>query len=160
AERQAADTGQRHTEVQSQLTLLGQQLEESRKQFEKHRETSATEQSGLETRIRELQAAKTEVEQQVARLTSALADGTRRRESGEQQANEIGKRRSELEAEVATGKQAQTELAQELQALQKQLQAQQEASRVEQARLEASGQDLQSAKFKVEQELQRLNESL
>ena len=47
------------------------------------------------------------------------------------------KRRSELEAQLADNKQAQSKLQQQLEASQQQLQAQQESSRAEQARLPA-----------------------
>jgi len=71
--------------------------------------------------MNQLQATKAEVEQQVKGLAEKLAEETRRREGVEQQAGEIGQRRSDLEAELAR-------LRQELETSQTQLRARQESS--------------------------------
>ena len=49
------------------------------------------EQARLEARIKELETAKTEVDEKVKRLTEALVEETKRREQAEQQSGEVGK---------------------------------------------------------------------
>jgi chromosome segregation ATPase len=137
---------------------LRHELENSRKQLRAQQDNSGAEQTRLEARIRELQAAKAEVEQQVNRLTETLAEEARHREEAEQRASDIGLQRGELEAELAKNKQAQTQLLYAFEALQKQLHEHQENSRVEQARLDARTKELQAAKAEVEQEVRRLTE--
>ena len=80
-----------------------------------------------------------------ASLTEALAEETKRREGAEQQAGEIGQRRSELEAELAENKQAQARLRQQLEEVQRQLQALKENYIAERSRLEARMKELQAA---------------
>src|SRR5262249_26478818 len=148
------------------------------------------EQSKLESRTKELQAAQAAVEQKVASLTEALASEAKRREAGERlaadglerrrdlegqlaksqeteervrrdlEALERGKRRNELEAELAEHKQAQAQLQRQLDEVRKQLQAKQESSTIEQSKLEARTQDLQAAQSEVVQQVQRLTDSL
>ena len=101
----------------------------------------------------ELQSAQAQVEQQISRLSEALANETRRRESAEQQAKETGQGRSELETQL-------TQVRQELEASHKQLQGQVESSGVEQARLEALIKDLQAAREAVENKLASLTQTL
>ena len=85
------------------------------------------------------------MEQEVRRLTEALAAESRLRVGAEQKAGEIEKHRAKLEAELAGNKQALEQLRQEMETAQKQLQAQQETSGVEQTKLEARTKELQSA---------------
>src|SRR5205807_2006237 len=113
-----------------------------------------------EARTQQLQTTQAEVEQQVKRLMEALAAENHRRENAEQQAVEIGQRRSELEAELGKNKQTQAQLRQELETLQKQLCAQQESSGAEQTRLEVRTKELQATQAEVEQQVKRLTEAL
>src|SRR5262249_34263549 len=124
------------------------------------RQISGTDLSKLEARIKELQGAQLAAEQKAASLTDSLAPETKRRESAEQQAAEIGKHRSQLEAELVQNKQAQTELRQELERVQKELESQEESSGTEQIRLEAEIRELQAAKSEAEQQVRKLTESL
>src|SRR5205823_13778746 len=94
-----------------------------------------------------------EMEQQLKRLTEALAEESKRRVSVDHQADEIDRRRNELEAQLG-------QLRQELGDAQKQLHAQQEGSLDEQIKLEARVKQLESAKTQVEQQVRRLTESL
>src|SRR5262249_28460048 len=130
AEQQAGELGLRHSDLEAELAKnkqahaqLRQELEASQKHLHAHQESSRTEQTRLEGQAQELQAAKLEVERQVTRLMERLAAESWRREGAEQQAGELGLRRSALEAELANNKQAQAQLSQELEASQKQLQA-------------------------------------
>jgi len=66
-----------------------------------------------------LQAAQAELEQQVKRMAETLAEETRRRQGAELQAGEIGKRRIELEAELANNQQVASTLRQELECIAK-----------------------------------------
>jgi len=82
----------------------------------------------------------------------------KRRESAEQQAGAIANTASELEAQLAQNKQAQSELRQELEKAQKQLQDQQQIQALSRA---SSNYDpgIQTAKSDVEQQVQKLTES-
>src|SRR5262249_52904159 len=117
------------------------------------------ERASLERRIKELEAAKAEIEQQVKWLTAMLAQETESRKRAEQQANDSGQQRVDLEAELAKNKEAQATLQQELEALQKQLQAQ-ETSWAEQVRLETRINESLAAKAALQQQLDRLRETL
>lgn len=116
AEQQAAESGQRRSELEAQLGQLRQELASTQQQLRTQLENSGTEQTKLEARTKELQATQAAAEQQVRWLTETLAQESKRRESAEHQAGEIGQRRSELEAQLG-------QLGQQLAAAQEQLQA-------------------------------------
>ena len=101
-----------------------------------------------------------EVEQQVARLTEALAGETKRREGAERQAGEISQRRSELESQLTENQQAQAKLQQEFGASQEQLRALEETSRAAQSQFEARIRGLQSAQAAMEQQVRQLTTAL
>ena len=109
----------------------------SHKHLQAQNESSKAEQARLEERIKELQAAKADVEQQVQKLTESFAHETKRREGAQQQAETIEQRRSELEAELAKNREAQAQLRQQLEQAQKQLEAVQQSSGTEQSKLAA-----------------------
>jgi chromosome segregation ATPase len=107
-----------------------------------------------------LQSAQSALEQQVTRLTEALAHETRRREGAEQQTVEIRQRRCELEADLTRDRQAQAQLRQELETSRNQLQAQQVSAAAEQTRLETRIRELQTTIAEVEQQARRLAQTL
>src|SRR5205807_3223776 len=119
AERQAGEIGNCRNELEAQLKQLRQELGTSQKQQLSQQQNSSEEQTRLETRIKELYGAKIEAELEVKRLTEALANETRRRESAESRADQTGQHRGDLESELAKYKQAQALLRQELEASQK-----------------------------------------
>ena len=84
-----------------QLGQLRRELDAAQKQSQAQQESSEAEQSRLQARTQELQTAQAEVEQQVKRLTESLAQETKRRQSAEQQAVELGQLRSDLDAKLA-----------------------------------------------------------
>src|SRR5262249_40310208 len=129
-------------------------------QLQAHQQSAGADQSKLEARIAELQAAHTAVGQKVAALTEALARETRLREDAEHHANEIGKHRAELETELAQNKATQAELREQLETSQKQLQSQQQSSGAEQSKLEARIKELDAAQTALEQKVVSLTESL
>src|SRR5207249_7616502 len=98
--------------------------------------------------------------QKVASLTELLAQETKRREGAEHQAGEVGKRRTELEAELAQNKQAQARLRQQLEEIQKQAQALKSNHLAGQSKLEARTQELQAAQMPVEEKIRSLTEAL
>ena len=153
AEQQASQVGQQRGELEAELTRLQQQLEEAQKRQEEQQASSRAEQSRIEARTQELQAARAEVEKQVAQLTETLAEEAKRRAGAEQQAGEIGQRRSELEAQLA-------KLQQELVSSQEQQLAQEQSSRVEQAKLQAKMHELQANQTTVEERIKALLEAL
>src|SRR5207247_5575966 len=143
-EHQAGEIGEQKGKLEAELaeykqkeTKLRQELESARKQQQTQQENFIAERTRFEERLRELQAAKAEVERLVKDLTETLANEMNRRETAEQQAGEIGKQTSKLETELAENKQAQVKLRHELEKAQKQQQAQQQSSGAEQARTEA-----------------------
>src|SRR2546421_496387 len=77
-----------------------ERFEKAQKELQAQQQNSAAERSQLEARIKEQQAAHVEVEQKVASLKETLVQETRRRESAEQQVDEIGKHRNELETQL------------------------------------------------------------
>jgi len=93
------------------------------------------------------------VEQKVKLLTEKLATENQRPQGGEQQAGEIGKTRSELEAELAENKQIQARLRQQLEETQKQLEALKDNEIAQQSKLEAQTKELQAAQEPLEQKL-------
>ncbi len=114
---------------------------------------TSAEPSPLETRAQELQSAHAEVFGRVKRLTDSLAEESKRREAAEQQADEVGQSRRDLEAQLA-------QLRRELEAAHRDLQVQQDRSRAEQAKLEANWKELQAAEGAVAIRVQRLTEKL
>src|SRR5262249_1215132 len=101
------------------------------------------------------------VDQKLAKLTQAFAQALKRREGAEPKAGEYSeRRRQELEAEVTQNKQEQTRLRQELEQVQKQLQAVKESQASEQKRLEGRTQELQTAHGPVEEKIKSLTEAL
>ena len=98
AEKQASESRQQRGELQAELlkinqaqVRLRQELEASQKQLGAQQTGSRAEQNRLEGRIKELQAAQPEVEQQVKRLTEMLAAETKRREAAEQRAAQLAR---------------------------------------------------------------------
>jgi chromosome segregation ATPase len=160
AERQVDEHGQRERQLEAELAQtkqaqerLSQDLGEAQTRLRELQESSGAEQTRLETRTRELQSANIDIEAEVRRLTERLAAEMWRREGAEQQAEEIGLQRSELEV---TAKETQARLQCKLETAHQQLQAHQEKFGVEQTRFESRVQELQSAKFEVEREVDRL----
>src|SRR5439155_554453 len=100
AEQQVGEIGQRRSELEAQLGQLRQELESAHEQAHGQQTISLAEQTRLEARIQELQSAHSGVEQQVKKLTETLQEETKLRQGAEQQAGEIGKQRSELQAEI------------------------------------------------------------
>src|SRR5262249_35838200 len=100
SDKRRADLEVELSTVNRSQTRLEQDLEASRKKLDAVTEFSATEQSRLEARIRELQSAKADVEEQLSRLTERLGQETKQRESAEQQAAQLGEQRRQLEAQV------------------------------------------------------------
>src|SRR5262249_14126844 len=70
-------------------------------------------------------------------------------EGAEKQADEVGKRRSELESQLAQNKLAQAGLLNELQELQRQLLAHREFSKAEQVKLEAKTRDIEGLNYEL-----------
>src|SRR5262249_36412661 len=99
-----------------------------------------------EPRTQELLAMQGEIVQRVRRLMDALAQETRRRQGAEQQADELDRHRTELEAELTQNKEAQAQLQQELETSRQKLQEQKESSSAEQNKLEARINEFQAAK--------------
>src|SRR5207253_1512283 len=121
AEQQAGEIGERRSELEAQLAerqqaqaRLQHELEESQNHLRVQQEGTLAEQTKFGARIKELQVTQVEVEQQVKRLTEALAEETKRRESAERQAGEMGQQRGEVEARLAEDQQAQAGLQEEV----------------------------------------------
>jgi chromosome segregation ATPase len=150
-ERQTSEISQHRAELETALAenkqaqaRLQHDLEVSQTQLQAQRATSRSEQTRLEARANELEAAQADLWQQVKRLTETLGAETTRREDAERQTSEIGQRRSELEAELAQNKQAQARLQQDLGVSKAHLQAQRENYLAEQSKVEARTKELQA----------------
>src|SRR5262249_39840544 len=107
AEEQADQIDRHRSELEGELTKhqqaaarLQQDPGSSKKQLQEQQQSSSAEQSKLEARIKDLQAAHEAAEQKVSSLTETLAQQTKDRESAESQARDIEKRRSDLEARL------------------------------------------------------------
>ena len=87
---------------------------EAQQQLQAKHESSRTEQTRFEARIRELQAAQAEFEQKIIQLNAALGEESKLRKAAEGQAGEIGQRRNELEAGLLENQKAQAQLRAEL----------------------------------------------
>src|SRR5262249_49162340 len=105
-EKEASEHAKRRAELEAELaqnkqaqSKLRQELEPAKKQLDDKKDQKANA-GKLGAHTKELQAAHAEVEKEAKRLTEKLSEETRRREDAEQQALEIGRRRSELEAEL------------------------------------------------------------
>jgi chromosome segregation ATPase len=164
AEQQAAEIGQRRSQLEAELAQLEQRYNEAHQQLQTEtqlrqelqqaekqlvsflqlaeKQNYLVEQSRLEPRTLGLEAAEADAMQRVKRLTNALAKETRRREGAEQQAGNIGQRRSELEAQLAESQQTQARLHQELQESKKQLEVQRDNCIAGQSKLEARTREL------------------
>src|SRR6185436_7074516 len=94
------------------------------------------------------------------RLTENLTHEAKRREGVEQQAGEIGQRRTELETQLAETKKAEAGLRQELEKAQHQQQTQQQSSGAEQTKLETRIKELEAAKVALDQKLKQVGEGL
>jgi len=167
AEQQVGEIGKRRSELEAELARnaqaqaqLRQELDASQRQLNELQQSSQTEQKRFDTRSLELQAAMFEAEQQLKRLTGALALETKRRETAEEQTTHICKQRNDLEGDLTKVKLAEGQLRQELEAAQKQLQALHDSSSSERTRLEARTQEVLAAKLEAERQVQRLTDSL
>ena len=98
------------------------------------------------------------MEQEIATLTEALAQEIKRREGAEEEAGEFGKRRSELEAELAKHKEAQARLRRQLEEVQRSVQSLQENYTNGQSKLEERAKELQAAQ-PVEEKINSLTEA-
>src|SRR5262249_34136399 len=76
AEQQTGEIEKKRRELESQLGQLRQELNAAQGLLQEQKESSGVEQSRLQGRTQELQAAQVEVEQQVKRLTESLAEQT------------------------------------------------------------------------------------
>src|SRR5262249_50296176 len=110
------EPGQGRSELEAELAKnkqaqasLRHQLEGVQKQLQELEKNYVAERSRLETRTRELQAARSEGGQEVESRSKELCQETKRRELVEKMAVDAIKRRRELEAELA--KRQQTEQA-------------------------------------------------
>jgi chromosome segregation ATPase len=121
-------------------------------------ESARAEQTKLENRIQELQSGLTAEAQKVTRLTETLAVEAGRRQEVEQQAAAIARCRGELETELTDSKQEQVRLWQELEVLQRHLQAQQETSRIERLTLEARTSQLEAVTHELAAAQRRIEE--
>src|SRR5262249_17046352 len=154
----ASDIEKRRAELEAQLAenkeaqlWLRHELEAAQKQLQAQHQNSSTEQTTLQARIKELEAAHAAVEQKVTTLSESWAGETRGRESSEQNAGDIEKRRAGLESELARNTETQAQLRRDLEALQEQLRAQQQSSSVEQTTLQSRIKELETAHSSVEQ---------
>jgi chromosome segregation ATPase len=117
-------------------------------------EVSQAERKKLEaTLTHELHSTQASLQHELKSLNETLASETRRRESLEHLAGEIGQRRNELEAQL-------TAFRQELEASQNQCRAQQENSWLQQSRSEARTRDLQTAQIELQQQIKQLSDGL
>jgi len=135
-------------------------LDESHKQLQQQKDAHSAEQAQLQTRIRELQNAQSEIEQKVKSLADNLTAETQRRQQAEQQVNQLGQQRSKLESQLAETKQAQAELQRTLEELSKQLRAEQEQFAAEQTRLAERTRELETLSKELASTRDRLEEEV
>ena len=134
---------------------LREQLEETQKQLHAQKEKYLAEKAPLEARTKELEEARLELDRGIAALRETPST-----DSGGQEAGEAGKRRSELEAELARNKLEQAQLQEELEQVQRQLQTLKENYLTEKSRLEGRTEELLAEQSVLEQKLRNLNEAL
>jgi DNA-binding response OmpR family regulator len=146
-------------ENQKTQACLLQKMEETRLEFQTQQQGGATEQSNIEARMKELEAAQAElaelksqhanVTQQVQSLNASLAAESGRRTTAEQQAAELVVRRAELEQELTRRSQTQAQLLAELAAKQPQLDAQVQAHNAELGNLSERTKELEAAQAEL-----------
>jgi chromosome segregation ATPase len=167
AAQQAAEITRHRTELKDALAESKQlqeklrlELDAADKQLRAQQQSSAAEHSKLQGQVRELQSAKSEVEQQLKRLSEELVQEAGARTEAERKATEIAQQRGALEIALAENKLAQVTLRQQLETATRGLEQHRVNSGAEQIRLEQSIKQLGASKAVLEQDVQQLTKAL
>ena len=167
AEQQATDVNQRRSTLEAELTASSQaqgqlraQLAEQQQKLEAQIQAHQADLGQLAERTKELEANRLTVDEQVKSLTQALAAETKRSETAEQQASEIGQRRGALEAELAASNQTQAQLRDQLTQQQQKLDAQIQAHQAEVGNLAGRTKELETGRAQVEETVKSLTQAL
>lgn len=163
AEKQSADINQRRSALEAELAAGNQaqaqlraQLAEQQQKLDGQVQSHQAELGNLAARTRELEASRAAVEDKVKTLNQALAAETKRSETAEKQAAEIGERRSCLEAELAASRQSQDQLRSQLAEQQKLLETQVQAGDAEVGKLMARIKELEASCAAQEEKIKSL----